>query len=49
MVTVKEYMKLVGVREEDTKERVRRRQMIGCGRRRAFDLQCICVRGRSRR
>lgn len=36
MVTVKEDMKLVGVREEDTEDRVRRRHMIGCGKRRDF-------------
>lgn len=38
MATVKEDMKLVGVREEDTEDRVRRRQMIGRGKRRDFFL-----------
>lgn len=36
MVSVKECMKLVGVREGDTEDRVRRRQMIGCGKRSVF-------------
>ena len=31
MGVVKEDVKLVGVREEDVEDRVRRRQMISCG------------------
>lgn len=33
MHVVKEHMKLVGAREDDAEEVVKRRQLIGCGHR----------------
>lgn len=36
MVTVREDITLVSVREEDTEDTDRRWQMIGCGKRRDF-------------